>query len=846
MASADELKEIQSLTSSISKMMDSISDKSDKRNRALEREAKIMKSIASEISDVEDINKGIEGLERRRSQIQKSSFGVNQKLKGDLLKMNQISIDSLNAESRKLEVLQRVNQISSDIGTNLSNSIDSFKSKIEEVPVLGKAIAKIIPTKKLNAAIDGATAGFQRGFGTMFKRSLSQGKGFLKSFGSGMSAGLGQIGKSLAPLLANPFVLAGVVIAAFLGAGVIAFYKIEKAAKAFRNETGLLNSQTQQTEKNINNVYQSTVGLGASMEDVAQAAADFTNEFGGIEQPMESTLQSMVVLSKNFGVSTKDAAAVNKAFQNMSGLSESAAQSQVMFTAELARAAGVAPTKVMADIAESANDAGGFFRGNTTEMIKTAAYARAMGSSLKEVAAISRGLLDYQSSVTNEMEASAILGTNLNFSQSRYLAAQGDILGAQKSMVEQLRNTVDLENASIYEREALEKATGMQFDQIQNMARIQERFGDLDGERLAAAQALVAQGKDAKNLTEDDLKAQIKTMETQKETQGVLESIGNSFSAVGSKLLQAFLPIGQAIASMLEDAMPYFDMMGDILSKSVKPAVFVVSTIFKGIGKTIGAFIDALKPGFQSMLDALKPIRDIFSKIFSSSGESGKFMQIIMRVFSFVGNIVGTVLGTAFKAIGNVITHIANTFGYIIDFFKGDIGFGEMVSGILGSMVEMVGNIVTTLWEGIKSVFSSLGTYIYDQVKDSLGFIGSWFGGDDSETTENVSPPADLSVQEIEAGNYKDNPIMAKAVSPIAETEMGTIAQMAASGDIVGATTAANASNIDMSAVVNAIKELTSVSSSNKDVYIDNEKITSRISKTQEKSNINQFGLMGA
>ena len=73
---------------------------------------------------------------------------------------------------------------------------------------------------------------------------------------------------------------------------------------------------------------------------------------------------------------------------------------------------------------------------------------------------------------------------------------------------------------------------------------------------------------------------------------------------------------------------------------------------------------------------------------------------------------------------------------------------------------------------------------------------------------------------------------------------MGTISQMATSGDIVGA--ANQVAGTDMSEVVSAIKELTNVSTSNKDVYIDNEKITSRISKTQEKSNINQFGLMGA
>ena len=68
-------------------------------------------------------------------------------------------------------------------------------------------------------------------------------------------------------------------------------------------------------EGNINSVYLETVGLGASMEDVAKAAADFTNEFGGIEQPAANTMKSMTVLSKNFGVSTQDAAKLNKAFQ---------------------------------------------------------------------------------------------------------------------------------------------------------------------------------------------------------------------------------------------------------------------------------------------------------------------------------------------------------------------------------------------------------------------------------------------------------------------------------------------------------------------------------------------------
>jgi hypothetical protein len=130
-----------------------------------------------------------------------------------------------------------------------------------------------------------------------------------------------------------------------------------------------------------------------------------------------------------------------------------------------------------------------------------------------------------------------------------------------------------------------------------------------------------------------------------------------------------------------------------------------------------------------------------------------------------------------------------------------------------------------------------------------------------SEASNDVSKNA--SVQEIEtfykkqdmeaepilneAGNeVSGNPIMAKAVSPITETDTATITQMAASGDIVGAQTAANAAGIDMSEVVNQLKALTTITAANKDVYVSGKKVTDNVTRLQERSNINQFGLMGA
>ena len=63
MQNAEELREIQQLTNSISKVMSDMAASSDKRNKSLEREVSLTKSILSDIQSSEEIEKGLEKLE---------------------------------------------------------------------------------------------------------------------------------------------------------------------------------------------------------------------------------------------------------------------------------------------------------------------------------------------------------------------------------------------------------------------------------------------------------------------------------------------------------------------------------------------------------------------------------------------------------------------------------------------------------------------------------------------------------------------------------------------------------------------------------------------------------------
>jgi hypothetical protein len=839
MDSADELKEIQGITSSISKMMDSISEKSDKRNRALKQEADTMKSIASQISNVEDITKGIESLERRRNQIQKSNFGVNQKLKGDLLKMNQIAIDSLNTERRKVQVLQKVAEAAAEVGESMKDSINTLKSEIEQIPLLGGVFSKLIPTDKINASIDGMTKGFTRGFGTMFKRNLSQGKGFVKSFSGGMTAGFGQIGKSLGPLLANPYALAAAAALAFIAVGVLAFYKVTKAAQEFREETGLLNSQTKGLETQINNVYMGTSRLGASMSDVAKAAADFTNEFDGIEMASDEVLTSMIVLNKNFGIGTQEAAQLNKTFQTMGGLTAAQAQSLVNTTAEMAKMAGVAPNKVIKDMADNAEAAYRYFDGNPEALAKAAVQAAKLGTSITQAASVADGLLDFESSITNELEASAMLGTRINLSQARSLAANNDILGAQQAVLDQVSQLGDLTKLNRYEQEALAKAANMPIGDLIRQQQIRERFGRLNDEELAAAMSLLDTGKDITQINEADLAAQNEKLKKQQEMQNQFDVMKNEASAIFDELMQALMPVGKAVIAIL---IPIF-------------------SIIKGLFIPIGAAINNVMTAVGKLF---APFKEIFGE---GSGEGLK------TVLETIGSLLTGPLMFGTNLIAGIIDSIADVFGGIV----------KVVKGFLSGDIKMIGEGIYSIFEGVISWFLRIPIAIYDTIVGIFPSIGEFFsslaskiqaffmgmlpswaqnllGGGSSDAAQVQSEKQNEEQSQLEVAGSIDDGIVQNG-KIITTNPEDTLVATKTPGDLLssllqnsplgmlgsalgGLAGGIGGGAVDNTAMVSKLDELILAVKESRDVYMDGRKVTSGVSSTVDKIGSNSYAVV--
>jgi hypothetical protein len=830
----DALKVSQSMLGGLNKMIDETAKSQKKLSDGQKKYNENLKSIYSSAQDVESTEEAIIKAQKEKAGLSKRYFGANAKLLPQKQAEADVGIKSLKTELERLKVVNKVDDAQQRLTSSINGSLDGLLSGVSEIPGIGKALSGIAkgPVGYLQNSVSNAGKTFTTTFSNATASGASGMKAFAQAGGASMS--------SMATALAGPQGIVAAIVAV-LALGVIAFYRVEKAARAFRDETGLLNSQTEGLGDRINNVYKETASLGASMEDVSKAASGFSNEFGNIEQASDNVLKSMVVLNKNFGVSIQDTAKINKAFQNMGGLTQDVAQSQSEALVSLAAQEGVAPKQVMADIAESAEEANGFFRGNTMALGAAAIQAAKMGTSLKRSLEVSKGLLNYQDSVSNEMEASAILGTNLNFSQSRYLAATGDVAGAQAEMVKQLRNTVNLGSLNTFEAEALAKATGMSVSEMQNMARLQElNLGLKENEDVLLQKAIKA-GLDISKMSRDELLAKTQELAKQEQMQGQLESMGNTMSALGGELLQKFLPIGNALVSIFEVIMP----------------------IVTGIFGTIGNSIDSLMKAFE-------PISTIFTDIFG-----GKETEGFKNTLEVIGNILGGVVSLGINALANGIKMVMNIVGGVYKIFKGlfTMDFDMVLDGLL------------SLGEGIMRYFAAIPMILFDTIKDIFPGIGTWLEGLWTSIKASILSMIDGMLPDWVMSMIGANPMVpvigkgALPDSPLKETEtikaddsikdgivqngrvistdpadtfiaakkptelMETINQGNTGESKTGMNGGVPSAQLDMSSVIAELKSLKEAFVSNKDVYINGEKMSDSITKIQEKSNINRFGI---
>lgn len=329
-----------------------------------------------------------------------------------------------------------------------------------------------------------------------------------------------------------------------------AMVSIDKQTGKIAQNFGISYDQAAGINEEMTDTAASSYLLSITTNDLGDAFIRLNSEFGTFASISEEALESFSRLTQEAKISEEASAALYKTtFLTGKTLEESAAIS-LGETAALNAQTGLALNKkqILEEISKVTSSTT-LSLGGSTEALTEAVYkAKALGVEMAQLEQIADGLLQFESSITNELEAELLIGRDLNLERARLLALNNDIGGVAEEIAKQIGSAADYTKMNRIQQEALAKAVGMTRDSL----------ADSLMEREALAQLAGVEGDTAKERF-DNLVKEVGLEEAKKRigdeslaNMYASENIQERFTQSVEKLKEVFVAVGEVLMPIAE------------------------------------------------------------------------------------------------------------------------------------------------------------------------------------------------------------------------------------------------------------------------------------------------------
>ena len=214
--------------------------------------------------------------------------------------------------------------------------------------------------------------------------------------------------------------------------------------------------------------------FGLTLEDdILPAQAAIRRDLGASVQEAANLSLNFARTSAATGQSAEDLTKTLSLMESISSASRDVLLNQIRSNAAMIEAAGVAPALVMKDIAENSEFFAQFAKDGGQNLIQAGIAARKLGLDMSAVASISESLLDFESSIEKSMEASQLLGREINTDRARMLALAGDQEGLMKEVQRLAGSEAEFSRMNVLQRKALADSVGVNVEQLARLVRNQ-------------------------------------------------------------------------------------------------------------------------------------------------------------------------------------------------------------------------------------------------------------------------------------------------------------------------------------------------------------------------------------
>jgi molybdenum-dependent DNA-binding transcriptional regulator ModE len=659
--------------------LNSISDEIKGQTQGYQLANKAVNNLTGVFSKVKDIQDNISKTNLKDLKTLQDKVLAEKKNLTEAQRLLKEKAITVGLTEKEVAALANVNGLLED-QAGLYQSIDNTLSQIV-------ANEKIIEetTGTLGALTNGFSAGLKKaGFGAL-EAKLGLGEA-LQNTKDMVAAGEGnvskmqaaghlakQLGQNLTKAL-GPLALISIAIEQV----VEAFQKIDGSAgdtakelgisyQSARSLVGEMNSVAMASNDimvNTENLVKAQSSLNQLMGTSVQFSGQMAEEFSSIQQRLKLSdeamssftklgLQNGKSLKENLNIVSKTTLALNN--QNKISLSQKTIQEAIGKT--------TAATRLT-------------LGNSTTELAKAAFQAKKLGIEIEDLSKTSSALLDFESSISAELDAELLTGRDINLERARLAALQGDQVKLGEEINRLVKEAGPDFQKNVLAQESVAKSLGLSRQELADMVENQqnlEKIRKLGFDDLNSAQEeynkMVAAGASQSEL---DAKFKDAALKSQLESVSTQERL----SAVTNKLQEAFI-------ALVEPLMPVLDVLTEILEGVVKPIMMIVGPLIKELS--------------TGLMDAFSPIKEIFSDIQGIMTDLLGDSNELSSVFTIIGKTLGALLKVVFvplkAAINFALTGVkslVDVVGGLVDIFQGNFseGFHKIIEGVLTMMLK--------------------------------------------------------------------------------------------------------------------------------------------------------------
>jgi hypothetical protein len=372
----------------------------------------------------------------------------------------------------------------------------------------------------------------------------------------------------------------------------------------------------------------SSKNLNVTTANLTQAFGELVKATGFAYEFTADQLETQIKLTKQVGLQADEAAQVQR-YSALSG--KSSEETYRSFVRGLATArnqlkVGIDFRSTLAEAVKVSGQLAANLGYNPERIARAVVTMKALGTTLEDTKSQAESLLNFESSIENELKAELLTGQALNLERARALALQGDMAGVANELANQGMTAAKFSKMNVLAQNAYAQSLGTTSDKL--------------SEQLRKREEAIKSGKSLQQISEEEAAQALERQNVQDKFNAAVEKLQSLFGNLMAGPLGSFLDMLSGGLNIINQMVPALKIIGGLYL-----AIKGYQLASLGISRASYA-VKALQMGQEAFITREKGVQGIMDKqgIIAKTAYNAQLLFSLIKEQGIAG--IKTFIGT--------------------------------------------------------------------------------------------------------------------------------------------------------------------------------------------------------